>query len=171
MKIIVRGMLLWLMLFTAAFAEKITVTSPEKPIIVHSVKQRDFVIALAANPTTGYSWFLQSFDDKLIVPVHQKFIHPENKKLMGAVGLGCPNSPKRISHVFDLADHLSGCCANTSNFPTCGKTSRRSLINEPPQFIEEFCSATLIAITFFASSILNDPQNADNRDAIRSASK
>ncbi|OGT27155.1 MAG: hypothetical protein A3I77_00535 [Gammaproteobacteria bacterium RIFCSPLOWO2_02_FULL_42_14] len=87
MKIIVRGMLLWLMLFTAAFAEKITVTSPEKPIIVHSVKQRDFVIALAANPTTGYSWFLQSFDDKLIVPVHQKFIHPENKKLMGAGGL------------------------------------------------------------------------------------
>ncbi|MEO8400272.1 MAG: protease inhibitor I42 family protein, partial [Gammaproteobacteria bacterium] len=41
---------------------------------------------LKSNPTTGYSWFLRSFDSNLIQPVRHNFEAPTGKKLMGAPG-------------------------------------------------------------------------------------
>ena len=66
-------------------SDKVGFTDPSKPIVV---KQTDpgFSIILQSNPTTGYSWFLKSYDTDLISPISRKFYPSTNKKLVGAPG-------------------------------------------------------------------------------------
>jgi inhibitor of cysteine peptidase len=46
----------------------------------------EFMIQLRANPTTGYSWFLQYFDHKLLQATDHQYI-PNQPKLMGSGGV------------------------------------------------------------------------------------
>ena len=43
-------------------------------------------ITLDDNPTTGYNWFLLSYDHQLVTPVSAKYQAPQDKSLMGASG-------------------------------------------------------------------------------------
>jgi inhibitor of cysteine peptidase len=45
-----------------------------------------FVIKLKSNPTTGYSWYLRSYDTNLITPVKHEYEPPADKNLVGAGG-------------------------------------------------------------------------------------
>lgn len=58
----------------------------EKPVVLVTTQQTQFVIKLKSNPTTGYSWFLRDHDADLIEPVAHRFLAPTDKKLMGAPG-------------------------------------------------------------------------------------
>lgn len=51
---------------------------PDKPILVKS-DQKTFTITLAANPTTGYLWFLKKYDHELIKPVGYRYIAPKTQ--------------------------------------------------------------------------------------------
>ena len=64
---------------------KIEYTNPEKTIVVERSKPT-FSVIVQANPTTGYSWLLRSYDSNLIAPVSRKFYPPTDKKLVGAPG-------------------------------------------------------------------------------------
>lgn len=65
--------------------KKIVFSDPLKTIVVK--KSNPIVrITLPANPTTGYSWSLKSYDNNIVVPVTRKFFPPSSKKLTGAPG-------------------------------------------------------------------------------------
>ena len=55
-----------------------------KPIIVTKTLG-EFKLKLAANPTTGYQWFLKSYDDRLLMPIKQAYQAPEVERV-GAGG-------------------------------------------------------------------------------------
>jgi inhibitor of cysteine peptidase len=72
--------------FAATKKQTPTVYTAEKPAIQLSVDQAQFTIKLQSNPTTGYSWFLRTYDNNLIQPVSHRFQSPAQKKLIGAPG-------------------------------------------------------------------------------------
>lgn len=47
--------------------------------------QTEFTIKLPSNPTTGYSWFLKSYDSSLVQPLEHEFIGPKESRI-GAGG-------------------------------------------------------------------------------------
>ena len=83
--------LIYVMLMTIFFnttifaAEKPAVYTEDKLGVTVTAEQPQFIIKLKSNPTTGYSWFLRKYDEKLLKPVKQNFI-PGDKKLIGAPG-------------------------------------------------------------------------------------
>ena len=54
--------------------------------ILVTADQTQFLIQLNANPSTGYSWFLRDYDDRLITPTQYRF-EPAKNKLVGAPGV------------------------------------------------------------------------------------
>ncbi|HSW94467.1 MAG TPA: protease inhibitor I42 family protein [Gammaproteobacteria bacterium] len=58
----------------------------DQPVIWVSADQPTFSIKLAANPTTGYAWYLQRYDVALIQPVKRVYEAPLKKNQMGAPG-------------------------------------------------------------------------------------
>lgn len=61
-----------------------TFSDPNKAIQV-TKESPTFTLRLRSNPTTGYSWFLVSYDRDLITPISQKFT-PDTSKI-GAPGV------------------------------------------------------------------------------------
>jgi len=59
-------------------------TDPAKPIYLDS-KNSTLVVKLKSNPTTGYSWYLQSIDAPWLQPISHRYVAPSSK-LMGAPG-------------------------------------------------------------------------------------
>ena len=59
-------------------------TNLAKPLYLDS-KNQNLEIKLKSNPTTGYSWYLQSIDAPWLVPVSHKYVAPSSE-LMGAPG-------------------------------------------------------------------------------------
>lgn len=59
--------------------------APKNKIIV-TPQNPEFTIAMASNPTTGFSWKVKSYSVKMIALVDHKFVAPRNRKLMGAPG-------------------------------------------------------------------------------------
>ncbi len=57
----------------------------DKLNIMVTKANREFVIKLKSNPTTGYSWFLREYDPSLITPVKHTFETPVPKRI-GASG-------------------------------------------------------------------------------------
>lgn len=57
----------------------------DKPNVVVSASQPEFIIKLKSNPTTGYAWFLRHYNDILVTPKKHSFQSPD-KKLIGAPG-------------------------------------------------------------------------------------
>ena len=54
--------------------------------IVLDKSHKEFTIQLPSNPTTGYSWFIKDYDDRLVEPTKHQFISPKNEKV-GAGGM------------------------------------------------------------------------------------
>jgi inhibitor of cysteine peptidase len=77
-------MMLWLGFSAFVFADG-GVCSEDKPNAMVSAKQPQFTVELKSNPTTGYSWFLSTYDPSLIAPVKHQFVAPDTK-LVGAAG-------------------------------------------------------------------------------------
>lgn len=85
-------MIILMAVFTAGYAQsnnnmsnnKTDFNDPAKPVMVPQ-SAPTFTIRLKSNPTTGYSWFLKSYDAKYIKPVDHKFIPPQ-RRMMGAAG-------------------------------------------------------------------------------------
>ena len=50
----------------------------DKPVIMVTAKQPEFMIKLKSNATTGFSWFLRSYDATIVQPVKESFEKPEN---------------------------------------------------------------------------------------------
>lgn len=71
------GFLLGLVTFMA-HANDTLITTAQKA-------KGQFVIRLAANPTTGYQWVLKNFDKQIIKPLGQTYLAPDTK-LIGAGG-------------------------------------------------------------------------------------
>lgn len=63
-----------------------TVYTQDKPAAMITEKNPIFSIKLKSNPTTGYSWYLRSYDATVVQPIKHVFEPPENKKLIGAPG-------------------------------------------------------------------------------------
>jgi len=77
---------LLLLISCSALAKKHPVASDySKPIIVKS-SAPVFSINLPANRTTGYSWFLLSYNDEFIKPLSEKYQAP-NSSMAGAPGV------------------------------------------------------------------------------------
>jgi inhibitor of cysteine peptidase len=62
-----------------------TFTDPNKTIVIKADKP-EFVIELTANPTTGYTWLLKSYDNSLILPIKHHYVANKANKLAGAGG-------------------------------------------------------------------------------------
>ena len=56
----------------------------KQPIVI-TKNNPTFFIKLKSNPTTGFSWFLISYDHNLIEPISHKYYVPDTK-LIGAGG-------------------------------------------------------------------------------------
>lgn len=69
-----------------ALAESSNGATTEKPVILVKADQPTFSIRLVSNPTTGYAWYLRSYDANLVQPVRRVFEAPKDKKLIGAPG-------------------------------------------------------------------------------------
>lgn len=62
-----------------------TIYTQDKPAVIVSANQPEFVLKLKANPTTGFTWFLSDYNDKLIVPLKHVY-QPPISQLVGASG-------------------------------------------------------------------------------------
>ncbi len=86
MRQLVYGLLLSCLFMTAAFSASAPVVYTEDKLAVTvTPDQAQFMVKLKSNPTTGYSWFLREYNDKLIKPIKQSYI-PGDKKLIGSSG-------------------------------------------------------------------------------------
>lgn len=57
----------------------------EAPNFLVSAASPVFILKLKSNPTTGFSWFMREYDDRLIIPIKHAYQSPTGK-LMGAPG-------------------------------------------------------------------------------------
>ncbi len=67
-------------------AKDTTIYTEDKTAIRVAANEPSFIIKLKSNPTTGYSWFLRSYDVNYMQPVKHGFEGPSDKKLLGAPG-------------------------------------------------------------------------------------
>ena len=75
---------LWLLTSLALAKEASAFSNPRNAINLLP-QSPEFTITLKSNPTTGYNWFLSSYNGVLIEPVTHRYIAPK-KGLMGASG-------------------------------------------------------------------------------------
>ena len=54
--------------------------------IVLDKSHKEFTIQLPSNPTTGYSWFIKDYDERLVEPTRHQFISPKKERI-GAGGM------------------------------------------------------------------------------------
>lgn len=87
MRVTVKIFLITMMIFFATLTQAQSNVFTEKDS-AFIITQRDpqFTIQLKSNPTTGYTWFLKSYDHHFIVPTKHVFQANTHKKLIGAPG-------------------------------------------------------------------------------------
>ena len=71
--------------FVYASSQKADFTPVNKAIIVNS-NNRNFEITMQVNRTTGYDWYLTSYDNHFIMPLKREY-RIINKKLIGSPGV------------------------------------------------------------------------------------
>src|SRR5262245_26543144 len=77
--------LLWFLTqVTFANANNAQYTDPNKSIVV-TKNAAEFSIKLPANPTTGFTWQVKTYDPTLVMPVSQTYL-PPNLSRPGAGG-------------------------------------------------------------------------------------
>ena len=69
---------------SAVSADQVPVFSEGETHIKLDKFSPEFRLKLKSNPTTGYSWFLQQYDKRLIKPVGHDYLKPDS----GMVGQG-----------------------------------------------------------------------------------
>ncbi|HLB56979.1 MAG TPA: protease inhibitor I42 family protein [Coxiellaceae bacterium] len=82
---IITALIFCISTYAANNLQKPIFNSPKNPIILQH-NQKTFTITLPANPSTGFSWTLAKYDQRIMNPVAHKYFAPNNKKLMGAPG-------------------------------------------------------------------------------------
>ena len=83
-KSFLRVLVIFLFVFSGIAKADDEFTNPAKPIYVDSSSDT-LTIKLKANPTTGYSWYLQSIDSPWLVPLSHRYVPPVSQ-LAGAPG-------------------------------------------------------------------------------------
>jgi len=91
MRILKKWLSLLLMCFLPGLAMAATTSVPavyteDKPVATILPDQPVFSIKLKSNPTTGFLWYLRSYDANVLEPVKHTFEPAANKKLIGAPG-------------------------------------------------------------------------------------
>lgn len=84
LKSLLRIFVIGLIVFVGAARADDNFTDPAKPVYLDS-STPNLVIKLKANPTTGYSWYLQSIDAPWLIPVSHRYVPPVSQ-LAGASG-------------------------------------------------------------------------------------
>jgi inhibitor of cysteine peptidase len=80
-------MFMFIFFMSSIFAsETIPTYTQDKTGFSVSVQNKEFIIKLKSNPTTGYTWFLTDYNAGLLEPVKQVFEAAANKKMIGASG-------------------------------------------------------------------------------------
>lgn len=69
-----------------ALAHDVPVYTDANRPIMQGADQSEFVIQLNANPSTGYAWFLKSYDPNYIKVIQHQYIQPK-RTLPGAGGI------------------------------------------------------------------------------------
>lgn len=69
------------------FAKSIPIYSEEDKKIIQTKNQPEFMIQLQSNPTTGYSWFLKSYDKNYIRVIRHAFVSSYGRRLIGGGGV------------------------------------------------------------------------------------
>jgi predicted secreted protein len=78
--------ILFLVSCNAVLAKPFIITDLNKPIVINQ-NHATFTVQLAANPSTGFNWFLQAgYPIELIQPIHHAYKSP-TQKLNGASGV------------------------------------------------------------------------------------
>ena len=74
---------------TITFAKKTEFVSftEDKLAVLVTPDQPQFILKLKSNPTTGYSWFLKSYDANIFIPKKHFFNAEKNSHLVGAPGI------------------------------------------------------------------------------------
>jgi inhibitor of cysteine peptidase len=75
--------LCWLFFLShPAFAagKGVVLLHPQKPIILSS-NAKQVTINMVSNPTTGYSWYLKDYDERLFIPFSHTYFSPTAKKI------------------------------------------------------------------------------------------
>lgn len=65
---------------------QVPIFTQDKPYIMLTKQQPEFILKLKSNPTTGYSWFLREYDQHLVIPIKQEYQQGKQKLLIGAPG-------------------------------------------------------------------------------------
>jgi predicted secreted protein len=65
------------------------ITDAQKPIVLHQ-PNKTFQISLKSNPTTGYIWVLDQFDEQSIKPIQHIYHAPELNNSQGKTVVGAP---------------------------------------------------------------------------------
>lgn len=85
MKLLKASLLLWMILLSSlVHADTAAGQDPTTVIVDHN--QSGFTVRLKANPTTGYSWFLQQYDNTLVTVQDHQYQAPTSQ-LVGAGGV------------------------------------------------------------------------------------
>lgn len=81
-------MWVFFVLFSGAVqaAQTSTVYTEKNLAISVSADHPEFVIKLKSNPSTGYSWFLRTYDHNLLKPIKHTFEAPVYKGKVGVPG-------------------------------------------------------------------------------------
>lgn len=69
--------LIFFVLHSAAFAEVGNEYSEKRLSVVASSTDPEFTIKIQSNPSTGFSWFLRDYNDKLLQPLTRKVLSAE----------------------------------------------------------------------------------------------
>lgn len=68
-----------------ASSEAVKTYTEANTAITVSASAPDFIVKLSSNPTTGFSWNMQSSDDQLVKMIKHEYVSPK-KGLIGAGG-------------------------------------------------------------------------------------
>jgi inhibitor of cysteine peptidase len=71
---------------SSATEQAANVYTENKAAVIVLSDHPEFTIKLQSNPSTGYTWFLRSYDANLLQPTKHVYEASANKKLMGAPG-------------------------------------------------------------------------------------
>jgi predicted secreted protein len=70
----------------AAVAKQVPPKLTSGDVIHVTAKRPSFNISLKANPSTGYRWYVNDYDSKMLEVINQKFV-PSDTHMMGAGGV------------------------------------------------------------------------------------
>ena len=75
----------WWMVWVMVWCLQVTCWADEA-LQPPNMANNEFAITFPANPTTGYTWSIVAYDQRLLVLRKSEYMTPDNTKLIGAAG-------------------------------------------------------------------------------------